>query len=114
MKSSRANLRLLGRRFTGSGNNFHKKEDALSVKIRLKRFGTTNRLQWRIVVADAKMPRDGRFIEEIGSYDPIPKSEKFQVKKDRLEYWVSKGAQVSPALKTLLSRTKKKEKKAAK
>jgi small subunit ribosomal protein S16 len=84
----------------------------LSVKIRLKRFGAKNRQQWRIVVADAKMPRDGRFIEEIGSYDPLPAQEKLQVKQARLEYWVKQGAQVSDSLRSLLKRAKKQQKKA--
>ena len=79
----------------------------MAVRIRLKRFGTTNRRQWRIVVSDAKMPRDGRFIEEIGFYDPLPAKDKFEVKKDRLEYWVKQGAQVSVTLKSLLKRAKK-------
>ena len=83
----------------------------MSVKIRLKRFGTKNRSQWRIVVSDAKMPRDGRFIEEIGYYDPLPKEEKIEVKQARLEYWVKQGAQVSTALKSLLKRAKRKLKK---
>lgn len=85
----------------------------LAAKIRLKRFGTKNRIQWRIVVSDTRMPRDGRFIEEIGSYDPLPKEEKFQVNETRLEYWLKQGAQVSTALKSLLKRAKKKAKKAA-
>lgn len=85
----------------------------MSVKIRLKRFGTRNRIQWRIVVADAKMPRDGRFIEEIGFYDPLPIDEKFSIKKDRLDYWVECGAQMSPTLKSLIKRAAKKEKAAS-
>ncbi len=82
----------------------------MAVRIRLKRFGTTNRRQWRIVVSDAKMPRDGRFIEEIGYYDPLPKQDKFEVKKERLDYWIKQGAQVSTALKSLLKRAKKQQK----
>lgn len=82
----------------------------MAVKIRLKRFGTKNRQQWRVVVADAKMPRDGRFIEEIGSYDPLPSKEKLEVKQTRLEYWMKQGAQVSPALKSLLKRSKRQKK----
>lgn len=85
----------------------------MSVKIRLKRFGTKNRIQWRIVVSDSKMPRDGRFIEEIGFYDPLPKEDKLQVKETRLEYWLKQGAQLSTALKSLLKRAKRKAKKAA-
>ena len=84
----------------------------MAVKIRLKRFGTLNRLQWRVVVAEAKMPRDGRFIEEIGYYDPLPKEEKLEVKKDRLDYWLKQGAQMSQTLKSLLKRAAKKTKKA--
>lgn len=89
------------------------KEDALSVKIRLKRFGTTNRMQWRVVVADARSPRDGRFIEQIGTYDPIPADEKIRIKEDRLDYWVKRGAQVSITVKNLLKRTKIKAKQLA-
>ena len=85
----------------------------MAVKIRLKRFGTKNRLQWRIVVSDARMPRDGRFIEEIGCYDPLPASEKVTVKQERLAYWLKQGAQLSVALKSLLKRAEKKSKKAA-
>ena len=82
----------------------------MAVKIRLKRFGTKNRIQWRIVVSDIKMPRDGRFIEEIGYYDPLPLKEKFELKQERYEYWVKQGAQVSKALGSLLKRAKKAKK----
>lgn len=82
----------------------------MAVRIRLKRFGAKNRQQWRIVVADAKMPRDGRFIEEIGYYDPLPAQEKIQVKQTRLEYWLKQGAQPSASLKSLLKRAKKQKK----
>jgi len=80
----------------------------VAVKIRMKRVGTKGRPQWRIVVSDAKMPRDGRFIEEIGFYDALPKEDKFIVKQDRLDYWVKQGAQMSVALKSLVRREKKK------
>lgn len=83
----------------------------MSVKIRLKRFGTKDRASWRIVVSEAKMPRDGRFIEEIGYYDPLPKQEKFVVKQDRFDYWVKSGAQMSPAVKSLVKRQSRKTKK---
>ena len=82
----------------------------MAVRIRLKRFGTKNRGQWRIVVSDAKMPRDGRFIEEIGYYDPIPAVEKFEVKKGRLDYWVKQGAQISVSLRSLLKRAARRKK----
>ena len=80
----------------------------MAVKIRMKRFGSKNRPQWRIVVSDAKMPRDGRFIEEIGYYDALPKEDIFVVKQDRLDYWVKQGAQMSVALKSLVRREKNK------
>lgn len=83
----------------------------MAVKIRLKRFGTKNRLQWRIVVSDIKMPRDGRFIEEIGYYHPLPAAEKIEVKKERLDYWLKQGAQLSSSLKSLLKRADKRNKK---
>ena len=83
----------------------------MAVKIRMKRFGSKNRPQWRIVVSDAKSPRDGRFIEEIGYYDALPKEDIFVVKQDRLDYWVKQGAQMSVALKSLVRRAKKKAKK---
>ena len=83
----------------------------MAVKIRMKRFGSKNRPQWRIVVSDAKMPRDGRFIEEIGYYDALPKEDIFVVKQDRLDYWVKQGAQMSVALKSLVRREKRKTKK---
>ena len=82
----------------------------MSVRIRMKRFGSKNRPQWRIVVSDAKMPRDGRFIEEVGYYDALPKEDIFVVKQDRLDYWVKQGAQMSVALKSLLRREKRKNK----
>ncbi len=80
----------------------------MAVHIRLKRFGTINQPKWRIVVSDTKMPRDGRFIEEIGYYNPLPVGEIVQVKKERLEYWMKQGAQVSVSLKSLLKRAGKK------
>ena len=79
----------------------------MSVKIRMKRFGTKNSPKWRIVVSDAKMPRDGRFIEEIGHYNALPKDDILVVKQDRLDHWVKQGAQMSVALKSLLRRQKK-------
>lgn len=85
----------------------------MAVRIRLKRFGAKNRPQWRIVVADSKSPRDGRFIEEIGYYNPLLAEEKIEVKQARLDYWVKSGAQVSVSLKSLLRRAKRKSKKAA-
>lgn len=78
------------------------------VKIRLKRFGSKNRPQWRIVVADTRSPRDGRFIEEIGFYNPLPVDEVIEINKERLDYWLAQGAQLTTSLKSLVKRAGKK------
>ena len=70
----------------------------MAVKIRLARFGAKKRPFYRIVVADARAPRDGRFIEKIGQYNPmLPKDDKNRVlvKADRLKYWMNVGAQAT-------------------
>ncbi len=77
------------------------------VRIRLKRVGTTNSPAYRIVVADSRSPRDGRFIEEIGTYQPQKKSDKFTLDLERAEYWVSKGAQPSETVASFLKKARK-------
>lgn len=66
----------------------------MSVKIRMTRGGAKKRPYYRIVVADSRSPRDGRFIEKIGSYDPmLPKDrERVQLDTERVKYWLSQGA----------------------
>jgi len=76
----------------------------LSVRIRLKRFGTKRRPYYRIVVMDSRSPRDGRAIEEVGFYHPIEIEEKqIQVKEDRVREWLDKGAQPSDTVRKLLN-----------
>jgi len=73
----------------------------MAVRIRLKRIGAKNAPYFRIVVADARSPRDGRFIEEIGSYQPMKKGDNCTLDLQRANYWVSKArnpAKPSPAL----------------
>ena len=82
----------------------------MAARIRMKRFGSRNSPKWRIVVADARSPRDGRFIEEIGYYDALPKEEKFVIKQDRFDHWTKAGAEVSASVASLV----KKQKRAAK
>ncbi len=68
----------------------------MSVKIRLARGGAKKRPYYRVVVADARAPRDGSFIEKIGTYNPLLKKEdgdRVTFKADRVEHWLSKGAQ---------------------
>ena len=76
----------------------------MSVRIRLKRFGTKRRPYYRIVVMDSRSPRDGRAIEEVGFYHPIEIEEKqIQVKEDRIREWLDKGAQPSDTVRKLLN-----------
>ena len=76
----------------------------MSVKIRMKRVGAKNSPYFRIVVADSRSPRDGRFIEEIGSYQPLKKGDNFILKLDRAQYWVSKGAQPSDTVASFIKK----------
>jgi small subunit ribosomal protein S16 len=77
------------------------------VKIRLTRRGAKKRPFYRIVAMDERRPRDGRPLEFLGTYDPKPDPEKLDVKVDRIEAWVSKGAQLSPTVGSLLKRARK-------
>ena len=79
----------------------------MSVKIRMKRVGAKNSPYFRIVVADSRSPRDGRFIEEIGSYQPLKKGDNFILKLDRAQYWVSKGAQPSDTVASFIKKAGK-------
>ena len=76
----------------------------MSVRIRLKRFGTKRRPYYRIVVMDSRSPRDGRTIEEVGFYHPIEIEEKqIKVKEERVRDWLNKGAQPSDTVRKLLN-----------
>ena len=72
------------------------------VKIRLTRTGAKKKPTYRIVVADEDFKRDGRFLENIGTYDPKVNPVKLTVKQDRLKYWMGQGAQASDTVRTLL------------
>ena len=82
----------------------------MAVRIRLKRIGTKNTPVYRVVVADNRSPRDGKFIEEIGTYQPLKKDNNFSLKLDRAEHWIKNGAQPS---ETVASFNKKARKTAA-
>ena len=79
----------------------------MAVKIRMKRVGTKNTPVFRIVVADGRSPRDGKFIEEIGTYQPLKKGDNFTIKLDRAQYWLSKGAQPSDTVASFLKKLSK-------
>jgi len=72
------------------------------VKIRFARFGAKKRPFYHIVVTDSENPRDGRFLEQIGTYDPAKPMLQAVVKKDRLEHWVGRGAQLSESLEKVI------------
>ncbi len=81
----------------------------MSVRIRLKRFGTKKRPFYRIVVMDSRTPRDGRVLEEIGLYHPIEKQEKqVTVNEAKVKSWMEHGATPSATVKRLLNRVRAK------
>lgn len=75
----------------------------MSVKIRLKRMGSKKSPFYRIVVADSRSPRDGRFIETVGTYNPLLDPAQVTIKEDLVLEWLSKGAQPSDTVRNLLS-----------
>ena len=74
------------------------------VKIRLRRVGAKKAPFYRIVVADSRSPRDGRYIEEIGTYDPMAEGEKIKVDMDRAKYWIANGAQPTDTVRGLMKK----------
>jgi len=76
----------------------------LAVKIRLRRLGRKKRPFYRIIAADSRSPRDGKFIEEIGFYDPLTEPATVNVEEDRIMYWLGVGAEPSKTVKNILSR----------
>jgi small subunit ribosomal protein S16 len=79
----------------------------MAVSIRLRREGAKNRPYYKVVVADSRSPRDGKFIEIIGTYDPKKPGHNSTLKLDRAEYWISKGAQASDTVRSLIKKKKK-------
>lgn len=75
----------------------------MAVKLRLQRHGRKKRPFYHIVAADSRSPRDGRFIEKIGTYDPLQEVEKVTLNFDRALYWVKVGAQPTDKVRSLLS-----------
>ena len=74
----------------------------MAVKIRLQRFGTKKRPYYRIVAADSRVKRDGRFLEQVGTYDPMKTPGAIRLKLERIEHWVSVGAQPSDTVASLV------------
>lgn len=76
----------------------------MAVKIRLARHGAKKKPFYRIVVTDSESPRDGRFLESVGTYDPKQSNAKLTVKPERVRYWLQKGAIPTDTVRTLLKR----------
>ncbi len=79
----------------------------MAVSIRLRREGTTNSPYYKVVVADSRSPRDGKFIEIIGNYDPKKKDANVNLDLARVDYWISKGAQPSETVASLITHSRK-------
>ena len=79
----------------------------MAVSIRLRREGALNRPYYKVVVADSRSPRDGKFIEIIGTYDPKKPDHNSTLKLDRIDHWISKGAQPSDTVRSLIKKNKK-------
>lgn len=75
----------------------------------MKRVGAKNTAVFRIVVADSRSPRDGKFIEELGTYQPLKKGENFRLDLDRAKYWLSKGARPSDTVASFIKKATKAE-----
>jgi small subunit ribosomal protein S16 len=76
----------------------------VSVRLRMKRYGRTNRPFWRLVAVDKRLARDGRVIEELGHYDPLMRDEeKFKIKRDRVVHWLKLGASPTDSVSQMLA-----------
>lgn len=77
----------------------------MAVRIRLKRMGAKKRPFYRVVVADSRFPRDGRFIEEIGTYNPLKEPAEVKIDAEKASKWIKNGAQPTDTVKSLLKKT---------
>jgi len=80
----------------------------MAVSIRLRREGTKNRPYYRVIVADKRSPRDGKFIEAIGNYDPRTVGNNFTLDLNRVDYWLKNGAQPSTTVASMILKARKK------
>jgi len=79
----------------------------MAVSIRLRREGALNSPYYRIIVADSRSPRDGKFIEHIGNYDPKVAGQNFSLDLSRVDYWIGNGAQPSDTVRSLVKKARK-------
>ncbi len=78
----------------------------MAVSIRLRREGTTNRPYYKVVVADSRSPRDGKFLEMVGTYDPKKPDHNSTLKLDRIDHWIARGAQPSDTVRSLIKKNR--------
>jgi small subunit ribosomal protein S16 len=76
----------------------------MAVKIRLARHGAKKKPFYRIVVADSESPRDGKYLENVGTYDPLFDPAKVSLKSERIKYWIDQGAKPSVTVRNLLKK----------
>jgi small subunit ribosomal protein S16 len=76
----------------------------MPVKMRLARHGTKKRPFYRVVVADGESPRDGRFLENLGTYNPLVETDQVQLNEDRVKYWMSQGAIPTDTVRSILKK----------
>ena len=77
----------------------------MAVKIRLRAQGSVNRVMYRVVVADSRSPRDGKYIEAVGWYNPLAKAEvQVEIKPDRIQHWLEQGAEITDKVASLVKR----------
>ena len=77
----------------------------MAVKIRLRRMGSKKAPFYRLVVADSRYPRDGRFIEEVGTYNPLKNPSEIKIDGEKVQKWIATGAQPTDSVKSLLKRS---------
>ena len=75
----------------------------MAVKIRLKRMGSNKKPFYRIVVADSRSPRDGKFIEEIGTYNPVSEPKEFKIDNEKAKQWIKNGAKPTSIVEKLFN-----------
>ena len=81
----------------------------MSVSIRLRREGNLNKPYYKVVVADQRSPRDGKFIELVGNYDPKKPGDNSNIDLSRIDYWIKNGAQPSDTVRSIIKKARKKE-----
>jgi small subunit ribosomal protein S16 len=84
----------------------------MAVVLRLSRAGTHKAPFYHVVATDSRKPRDGRYIEDVGTYDPTRTPEWIQLKQDRIDHWLKVGARPSETVAMLIKRSRRQEKKA--